>query len=131
MITPEAIYGCFEDDEDLLKHFDPASNARNNAEAAEEIYNKLVEHSRERDCKFVMNDIGYVFYSEKLLISFCVKPAFRDKENLSDFGKFIKLLLGEHFGCYLFNVNTRGIRFLERIGMKRQDSNELITLLTI
>lgn len=130
MITLDAIYECFADDEELLKYFDPASKAKDNMEAATEIYQKLLEHSSERDCKFVMNDIGYVFYSEGLLISFCVKPAFRDKDNLSNFGKFIKILLGDSFKCYLYNINTRGIRFLERIGMRTEDSNDLITLLT-
>lgn len=130
-IDRETISDYFEDDVDLMKYYDPTSLVANRDQAISEIYHKLIQHARERECKFVGNDIGYIFYSGNLLISFCVKPACRNKENLEIFGKSMKKELGKHFKCVLFNQNTRGIRFLERIGMKKTKSNNLITLLSI
>lgn len=121
----------FESDTRLLWYFDPESKASNNKEAIEEIYNKLVSHCIERDCKFKRNDIGYVFYSDGLLISFCLKPEYRTRENIIKFGRFIRSELGDHFKCYLYNRNTRAINFLEKIGMKKTDSNHIITLLCL
>lgn len=130
-MTFNNIYDYFKNDEDLLRYFDPESSARNNAEACMEIYHKLIEHTKERTCKFVRDDIGYIFYSEGLLISFCVKPEFRDKYNLSYFGNLIKKHLGQRFKCYLYNQNERALTFLDKLGMKKEASNELITLLTL
>lgn len=130
-MTLNNIFEFFENDTRLLWYFDPESNASNNMEAAIEIYDKLVEHSKERDCVFKRNDIGYIFYSNNLLLSFCVKPEYRTKENIIKFGEFIKSEMGGHFKCYLYNRNTRAINFLEKIGMKKTDSNNLITLLCL
>lgn len=139
-MTLEDIYYCFKDDSDLLLYFDPQSSARNNWEASVEIYNKLVCFSLNNKCVFKkVFDLGYVFYykkrrlffTEKVLVSFCVKPAYRDKEHLEWFGDIIKMEIGNHFKCYLYNKNVRAIRFLERIGMKVVRSNNLITLLSI
>lgn len=130
-MTFDDIYECFKDDEDLLKYFDPESNAKNNHEAANEIYRKLIDFSKRWNCLFKMNEMGYVFYKTGLLISFCVKPEFRDKKNLNIFSNFIRSELGNSFSCYLYNVNTRAINFLEKMGMRKIDSNNLVTLLFI
>lgn len=130
-MTYRNIYDFFKDDNELLNYFDPFSKANNNEEAAMEIYHKLIDHTKERECKFERSDIGYVFHSDGLLISFCVKPEYRTKDNLIKFGEFIKKIVGEHFQCYLFNKNSRAINFLKKIGMKKEVSNGLITLLTI
>jgi len=130
-MTYKNIYEFFKNDSALLEYYDPTSKAKSNEEAAMEIYQKLVEHSKERECFFERTEIGYVFFAKELLISFCVKPEFRNKETLKYFGNIIKTKLGEHFNCFLFNRNERGIRFLEKMGMKKQQSNELVTLLSI
>lgn len=130
-MTYKNIYEFFKSDEQLMDYYDPTSSASNNEEAAMEIYHKLVEHSKERECEFYRTEVGYVFYSGNLLISFCIKPEFRNKETLKYFGNIIKEKLGNTFNCFLFNRNARAIRFLEKIGMTRVKSNELITLLTI
>lgn len=130
-MTLNNIYEFFEHDTRLLWYFDPESKASNNWEATVEIYSKLVEHSNERDCIFKRNDIGYIFYSGNILISFCIKPEHRTKENVVKFGDYIKSELGSHFKCFLYNVNTRAINFLQKIGMTKQDSNNLITLLCL
>ncbi len=130
-MTLNNIYEYFSTDTLLMDYYDPTSNAKDVKEAANEVYHKLIDHSKERDCRFIRDDIGYIFCADKLLISFCVKPEFRDKENLAYFGNLIKKNLGEHFECFLFNRNTRAINFLERIGMEQVKSNELITLLNI
>lgn len=130
-MTYKNIYEFFKNDNSLLQYFDPMSHAKTNEEAALEVYTKLVEHSKERECFFERTEIGYIFFAKELLISFCVKPGYRNKETLKYFGNIIKNKLGEHFSCFLFNRNTRGINFLERIGMQKQKSNDLITLLSI
>ena len=114
-----------------MDFYDPTSEAKNNEEAASEIFEKLVDHSKDRPCEFYMTDIGYIFFSDKLLISFCVKSECRTKENLKMFGDLIKEKLGEHFKCFLFSKNTRAINYLERIGMKKEKVNNLVTLLTL
>lgn len=142
-MTYNNIYEFFKNDKDLLIYFDPQSKALNNEEAAMEIYKKLVDHSKDKRCVFKrVYNIGYVFFEKKsfisrligsrnVLISFCVKPEFRTREGLAFFSDAIKAELGNHFDCYLYNKNTRAISFLEKLGMKKVDSNNLITLLTI
>lgn len=130
-MTFNNIYEFFENDQELLKYYDPTSLVTNNKEAAMEIYHKLIEHSRERKCSFYRSDLGYIFYSSGLLISFCVKPELRVKENLIKFSNMIKQEVGKHFECYLYNNNKRGINFLKKMGMDVQKSNDLITLLSI
>jgi hypothetical protein len=130
-MTLNNIKEFFDSDELLMDYYDPTSSVTNKEEAIIEIYQKLVEHANERECQFVRDEIGYIFYANKLLISFCVKKEYRDKENLAYFGNLIKLKLGEHFDCFLFNKNQKGISFLERIGMKSVKSNNLVTLLSI
>lgn len=129
-MTYKNIAEFFEGD-NLMDYYDPTSKVKTHDDAVMEIYKKLVEHSKERKCNFIRDDIGYIFHSGDLLISFCVKKGFRDKENLAYFGNLIKTKLGEHFDCFLFNKNKRAIRFLERIGMKVEEKNHLITLLRI
>lgn len=129
-MTYKNIYEYFEGD-NLLDYYDPTSEVKTFDEAVMDIYQKLVSHAKDKKCEFVRDEIGYLFYSDKLLISFCVKPVCRTKENLAYFGNLIKLKLGQHFDCFLFNKNEKGVRFLERIGMKKIMSNDLITLLSI
>jgi hypothetical protein len=132
-MTLNNITEYFSGDTELLNFFDPASSASTVEEAANEVYHKLIEFSRTDKCSFARNEMGYVFYCKhkKILLSFCVKPAYRNKENLEKFGEFIKEKLGNHFGCYLYNRNTRAIGFLKKMGMYEIDSNDLITLLYI
>jgi hypothetical protein len=130
-MTYKNIYEFFKDDKELLNYYDPMSEAANNEEAAMEIYHKLIEHSRDRECQFVRNEFGYIFYSEKLLISFCVKPELRTKENLKMFGDLLKFTIGNHFECFLYKKNTRGINYLKKVGLKEKKSNDLVTLLYI
>lgn len=136
-MTLNIIYEHFKDDTDLLSYFDPQSKARNNFEASMEIYQKLVDFCSKENCVFRKNEIGYIFFykkkwfQKKVLVSFCVKPECRSKENLVRFGEFIKKEIGKRFDCCLYNRNTRAINFLERLGLKKIKSNNLITLLSI
>jgi hypothetical protein len=130
-MTYKNIYEFFKNDSSLLEYYDPTSAAKTNEEAAMEIYQKLVDHANERRCEFYRTEFGYLFFAKDLLISFCVKPEYRNKETLRLFGNLIREKVGEHFKCCLFNRNTRGINFLERVGMRKEKSNELITLLSI
>jgi len=129
-MTLNNIYEYFKGD-DLLSYYDPTSKVKTHDEAVIDIYHKLIEHAKERKCEFIRDDIGYIFHSGDLLISFCVKKKCRDKANLAYFGNLIKSKLGHHFDCFLFTKNTKAINFLERIGMKKEEENHLITLLSI
>lgn len=117
--------------DNLLEYYDPTSKVKTHEQAVMEIYQKLVEHSRERKCNFIRDEIGYIFHAGNLLISFCVKKRCRNSENLAYFGNLIKSRLGQHFDCFLFTKNKKAIGFLERIGMKKEEENNLITLLRI
>ncbi len=137
-MTYNNIYEYFKNDVDLLKYYDPLSTAVNNEQAALEIYHKLVEYSKDYNCKFVRLEHGYIFYAKpkwffqkRMLISFCLKPEFRDWACVSAFWMEIKKHLGRHFICYLFNRNTRAINFLLKGGMTIKKTNDLITLLSI
>jgi hypothetical protein len=137
-MTPEDIYEFFKDDSDLLLYFDPLSCAKNNLEASIEIYSRLMkDHAEKGGCVFKRTESWFIFYKKtkwyqrNILISFCVKPEHRNKDNLEAFGYFIKREVGNHFNCYLYNNNTRAIRFLQKIGMNIVKSNNLITLLSI
>lgn len=130
-MTLRDIYEYFKDDRELLNFFDPKSRAKNNYEACREIYNKMVDLSLEYECVFKKYKIGYIFYSGSLLFSFCVKPEYRNRDGLAVFGELIKHELGDHFSCHLYNRNTRAIRFMERLGLKKIASDNLITLLSI
>lgn len=129
-MTYKNIQEYFEGD-DLLSYYDPTSKVKTHDQAVMDIYHKLIEHAKARKCEFIRDDIGYIFHSCDLLISFCVKKKYRDKSNLSYFGNLIKSNLDRHFDCFLFTKNTKAIGFLERIGMKKEEENHLITLLSI
>lgn len=137
-MTYNNIYEYFKDDEFLLNYFDPFSKAKNNEEAAMEIYQKLVEYSKEYRCEFIRFEHGYIFYvkpkwffQKKRLISFCLKTKYRNWIYASQFWQEIKHCLGKHFTCCLYNKNTRAMGFLLKGGMKIKKSNEFITLLSI
>lgn len=137
-MTYNNIYEHFKDDKDLLEFYDPLSTATNNKEAALEIYHKLVEYSKEYNCKFIRLEHGYIFYAKpkwffqkNMLVSFCLKPEYRNWIYASHFWNEIKVHVGRHFTCCLFNRNTRAIGFLQKGGMMIKKTNELITLLSI
>jgi hypothetical protein len=137
-MTYNNIYEYFKNDHELLKYFDPLSTAVNNEQASLEIYHKLVEYSNDYHCKFIRLEHGYIFYAKpkrwfqrKMLVSFCLKPEYRNYACVAAFWQEIKKHMGKHFVCHLFNRNTRAINFLLKGGMKVEKTNELITLLSI
>lgn len=130
-MTYNNIYEYFKDDKKLLEFYDPTSRAITNEQAAMELYHKLIEHSKNKQCHFIRHELGYVFYTKGELISFCIKPEFRNKTNYLIFWNFIKKQIGKKFICWLYNKNTRGINFLVKCGMKQKRTNGLITLLSL
>lgn len=137
-MTKEYIIECFKYDTDILKYYDPTSSAKNNAEVGEEVYNKLLEYKQKYKCKFVELYCGYIFYispkwfwQKRRLVSFCLKPKYRNREMAKFFWRQIVQKLGGHFTCCLFNKNTRAIGFLIQGGMKIKKTTDLLTLLSI
>lgn len=137
-MTYNNIYDYFKEDIELLNYFDPLSTATNNAQAALEVYHKLIEHSKDYKCKFIRLEHGYIFYAKpkwffqkRMLISFCLKSEYRQRKYVARFWDEIRYYVGNHFVCYLFNRNTRGMNFLLKGGMKIKKSNDIITYLSI
>jgi len=137
-MTRALIYEYFKTDKDIIKYYDPTSDAGNIEEIAEDVYNKLLEYQNNSVCEFVADEIGYIYYTEKLagtnqraLISFSVKSEYRTKDILIAFWGKIKNLLGDHFNCYLFNKNERAIKYLMKCGMQVKNTNDLFTRLII
>lgn len=137
-MTLNDIYEFFKDDERLMDYFDPLSTATNNKEAAFDIYQKLIDYSKDYKCEFIKMDCGYIYYikprwffQRKKLISFCIKPEYRTAYWKAYFWNKIKRILGNRFTCCLFNKNTRAINYLIKNGMRIKESNNLITFLYI
>ena len=130
-MTYSDIYECIKDDSEFLKYFHPFSKAKNNEEAAMETFNIMKDHEQGKTCYFMANEQGYIFYAKKELISFCIKPQYRDKRTFKLFWSLIKENIGKHFYCYLYSNNTRAINFLIKSGMKTKKADKLLTLLNI
>src|SRR3954467_11753614 len=100
-MTYNNIYEYFKYDKDWLKYFHPFSSAKNNEEAVIETLHVMYDHAKEKKCRFVSNEKAYLFYHKRELISFCLKPEYRNKENIKWLWSFMKENIGKHFSCWL------------------------------
>lgn len=65
--------------------------------------------------------IGFVCYTDDVLVSFGVRKEFRNKDVLVRFFDLIKSLFENHFVCYMWERNTRGVNWLLKCGMELDD----------
>lgn len=126
----------FEGDEDIFKNCDPDFAGASVKELVESVYGKLLDYE-----KFFPNavfekltvksePIGFFFYipSEKLLVSFGVNKSFRNKVVLQQlFNRICKRLNGG-FESFMWERNTRAIKWLERCGMEQVYSPVINTI---
>jgi hypothetical protein len=129
------IQKAFEDDFLIYDFFDPNVNVSSIDEIVENIHTKILEYEDLFECVFEGLDDGYFFYTKepKLLVSFGVNINSRNKERLSEFWDLICKSIGDDFNCFLWYKNSRGIKWLQKMGMKIEDTiaieNNFITRL--
>lgn len=62
--------------------------------------------------------IGYFVTFEDFLYSFGINIKYRNREVLIGWFEAVKKVLGKHFRCMLYDINTRAINHLQKQGMK-------------
>lgn len=75
--------------------------------------------------------IGYFVTFDGFLHSFAINKKYRNREVLVGWFEQVKKVLGKHFMCMLYDINTRAIKHLEKQGMKivhRDDEYKTVTL---
>jgi hypothetical protein len=68
--------------------------------------------------------IGYFVTFDGFLHSFGINKKYRKREVLIEWFESVKKVLGKHFTCMLYDVNTRAINHLQKQGMKIVNRNE-------
>lgn len=114
----ESIRKAFEGDEEIVKLYDPTVQVSDVDQVVEDIYRKLVEYDLLYQFKFVEVPDGYFCYMPGTLVSFGLSKQVRTPERLTQFWEGIVEELGGTFDCMLWSRNTRGIRWLQKMGMR-------------
>lgn len=114
----ESIRKAFEGDEEIVKFYDPNVEVSDVDQVVEDIYRKLVEYDLLYQFKFVEVPDGYFCYMPGTLVSFGLSKKVRTPERLTQFWEGIEEELGGKFDCMLWSRNTRGIRWLQKMGMR-------------
>jgi hypothetical protein len=130
----EAIRASFSKDEDIKKFYDTNIVVNSVEDIVEDIYKKVFEYNN-YDGKLIIKGaydgedlIGYVAVFNNLLISFALAVE-RRKSNGTEFFELIKKELNSNFFCFLWSINVRATKFLEKHGMKTIFSdNQIIKL---
>lgn len=68
--------------------------------------------------------IGYFVTFDGFLHSFAINKKYRNREVLVGWFEQVKKVLGKHFRCMLYDINTRAIKHLEKQGMKIVHTDE-------
>lgn len=114
----EAIRIAFDSDEMIVKFYDPTVKVYEVDQVVEDIYRKLVEYDLLYEFKFVEVPDGYFAYMPGTLVSFGLSPKARTPERLNEFWDRIVKELGGTFECMLWSKNLRGIKWLQKMGMR-------------
>lgn len=131
----QAIRTSFENDGDIKSLYDPSVCIKCIDDIVEDIYEKVVGYKLykgEISIKGAYENgdlVGYVVKFNDLLVSFALSISYRTKEKTKEFFELIKKDFNCPFYCYLWEVNKRAVRFLERNGLKQVFSgNKIIKL---
>lgn len=109
---------AFQDDQDILKYFDPTVPVTNTDEVCDNICDKLFEYALDYQANFVPINGGYIFTAgDHVLVSFGINVNMRTKKNLELLWGAINENLKRPFSCHLWAKNTRAINWLKRCGM--------------
>lgn len=119
---PEAVQASYEGDKDLLNKYhvakwDTVKGAVTSTMVMIHACSKVKDLSyykvtHQKKC------IGYIVTFDNFLYSFGLSIKSRTEEIKEAFWSAIKKLLGNQFGCSLYNNNVRAIKFLEKQGME-------------
>ncbi len=131
---PEAIRVAFEGDKDIFSLFDPNVKVETVDDIVNDISKKLQGWGEHGDVHYFgvynKNELsGYFAYRNKMLISFALTTKLRTRNYLNEFFSLIKKELNGKFEVVLWNRNTRGLKWVQKQGMKAVGGNEFITRL--
>lgn len=128
----EYVYNALLGDEELIRLFDRKANVVTTLEAAEKVIEKIETVYWDADLYGVEIEgepHGYFACKNNLLISFGMNILYRNKMVLSKFWGAIKDKMStSDFQCVLYSSNSRGIKWLQKCGMKIYFDN--VTILT-
>lgn len=115
------LLATFEGDAELAAYFDPGIEVNNWQDCCYAIDQKIRQNYPTATIKCVRDGdypIGYYIVEKDLLISFGIRPAYRNKEWLTAFWENIKTEFSGPFSCVLYSINSRAISWLQKSGMK-------------
>ena len=126
-----AIRVSFEGDSDILKMYDPRISITCIEDIVQDITRKIktYDHAQLRGVFDKNRLVGYFVRGSGMLISFALCVKLRVRNYKREFFSIIKQDFKGMFVCLLWSTNVRGIRFLEKNGMKVIGYDEKITKL--
>jgi len=87
------------------------------------------------EVRYMGEQIGYMVGTGEILYSFCISKKYRTRKGvLTEWWSKVKHIMDEVFICALHRNNTRGIKFLQRMGMREVElisDKSLITFSSI
>jgi hypothetical protein len=127
----EAIKISFKDDKFAIELYDPNVVVTSVDEIADDIIRKVKEHGKVQ-MKGIYDKnklVGYFIRGGGMLISFGISVEYRLRQFKRGLFDIIKKDFKGMFVCFLWSKNIRGIRYLEKHGMKVMDSDRQLTKL--
>ena len=124
-ISYSAICAAFDGDDDICRYCDPSIKDATPEKISLNVYDKLLEWEDVFDGTFRVIDVdgaevGFVYYFEDIVVSFGINKAHRNKEFLGDMFEKFTSWAGEDFVTFMWENNTRAIKWLERCGMQKE-----------
>lgn len=129
----KAIKISFDNDSSIVALYDPNVSVRSIEDVQNNIFAKL-NSVDDLELKGIFEKgqlVGYYVRKGGLLISFALACAYRTRSYLRKFFSLIKEDFKGCFMCYLWNKNTRGIKWLMKNGMEMIDQDNKITQLIL
>lgn len=130
----EAIRASFNNDRFIKEFYDSSVRIDSVDDIVEDIYKKILEYNGYEGRLIIKGAydgeelIGYVVVFNNLLISFALAVEHRKLKG-TEFFELIKKELKSDFSCYLWSINLRARKWLEKHGMKTIFSdNKIIKL---
>lgn len=127
----EAIKISFKDDKFIIELYDPNVVVTSVDDIAADIIRKVKEHGKVQ-MKGIYDKnklVGYFIRGGGMLISFGIAVEYRLRQFKRGLFDIIKKDFKGMFVCFLWSKNVRGIRYLEKNGMKVMDSDRQLTKL--
>ena len=124
-ISYSAIYAAFVGDHEIGNYCDPGAVDTTPDGISLDVYAKLMDWEDVfcgtfKKIKVEGKEVGFVYFFDDILVSFGVNIKHRNKEFLSNLFDEIVDLIGEDFVTFMWERNTRAIRWLEKNGMQRE-----------